>query len=312
LILGYINPEFLAGGTVPLQAELSHRGFRNDIAGPMGMSLAQATHGAFRIVASNMNRAIRAVSSERGRDPRRLAMVAFGGNGPIFAAAMAEDLGIRHILVPPFAGLFSAVGLLHAQVEHQFPRSFRRSATGISVTELQVAWAEMAEAARTQLIADGVAAAHIEFTQMVRLRYVGQTFELAVPMPGDATDIGAVLAEQFGCEHERSYGHRAAGNEPVEIVGLLLIARGPATAPPRHAPVAPTEAPPRCRQVYFGGRHGWLETPIIGRSALAQTMAGPCIVEEYDATCVVPPGAQAMLDEFGNIRLDIGDASGVG
>ena len=126
VLLGYINPHHLVGGALKLNAEKARAVFSETIATPLKMTAEDAAYGAHQIAASNMIRAIRAVSSERGRDPREFALFAFGGNGPLFAAGMAAALGIKRIVVPPCAGLFSSFGLLYADVEYHFSRTFRR------------------------------------------------------------------------------------------------------------------------------------------------------------------------------------------
>jgi N-methylhydantoinase A len=138
------------------------------------------------------------------------------------------------------------------------------------------------------------------------MRYKGQSFDLAVPLDPGAP-VPAVLEERFHAEHERTYGHRAGADEPIEVVGLQVIGRGLAERPrmpDRLAPVA--EGPPLPpRRAWFGAEHGWIETQVLRRSALATPRHGPCIIEEYDATCLVPPGARASLDDFGTIVIEV-------
>ena len=151
LLLGYISPAYLVGGAVKLNADKARRAFAEKIATPMGMTLEKAAHGAHLIAASNMIRAIKAVSSERGRDPREFALFAFGGNGPVFACGMAAALGMRRIVVPPSAGLFSSFGLLYADVEHHYSRTFRRLLRRSDPREIERAWDALARQALDQL-----------------------------------------------------------------------------------------------------------------------------------------------------------------
>src|SRR4029079_17191788 len=130
VVLGYLNPAALAGGAVKLNAGRAHEVLEQRIAKALGLPLAEAAYGAHLIAASNMMRAIRAVSSERGRDPREYALFAFGGNGPLFAAGMARALEMTRVVVPPAPGLFSAFGLLYSEVEHHYVRNWRRTAPG--------------------------------------------------------------------------------------------------------------------------------------------------------------------------------------
>jgi N-methylhydantoinase A len=310
LVLGYLNPGHLVGGALKLDAEKAREVIAEKIAKPLGMSLEAAAYGAHLIAASNMIRAIKAVSSERGRDPRDYALVAFGGNGPIFAAGMAADIGIGRVLIPPSAGVFSSFGLLYAEVEYYFTRTRKRLLRGAAPVELQAVLDGLEKEARTRLGEDGFGPDRIDIRRFASLHYQGQSFELRVPMVAGRLDGAALAAieEAFGLEHERTYGHRAGIDEPVELVSLEIIGRGIPDAPRAASAAAPSLAPDiviasPTRRAYFGPAQGWLEARIVNRSALATRHQGPCIVEEYDATCLVPPGWTARLDEFGNIAM---------
>jgi N-methylhydantoinase A len=311
VILGYLNPHALAGGAVKLNAARARAVFDDRVAGRIGLPLERAAYGAHLIAASNMMRAIRAVSSERGRDPREYALFAFGGNGPLFAAGMAAALEMGRIVVPPAPGLFSSFGLLYSDVEHHYIRSHRRLLRGAAPDEIQAIWQGMEVEALAQLAREGFHGSGSEIRRSADLRYQGQSFELTVPVPADIAG-GAAIARMeaaFAGEHERTYGHRAGPDEPVEIVSLRVVARGIPDRPrvPERlelARAAEAGAVLR-RRVYFGPEHEWLETPVLGRGALRGGRAGPCIVEEYDATCVVPPGARAALDAWDNIVIDL-------
>lgn len=311
VILGYLNPAYLIGGALRLNANRAHQAFAEKIATPLGLPLAHAAYGAHQIAASNMIRAIKAVSTERGRDPRQYALFAFGGNGPVFAAGMAEALHMKRIVVPPSPGLFSSFGLLYADVEHHYSRTFRRLLRRVDPQELNAAWDRMVTEAGDQLKADGFSAAYMRLRRAANMHYQGQTYELTVPVPEGPLDGEAVLAleEAFGREHERTYGHRAGPGEPVEIVNLQVVGQGIPDRPRAPETLLPgrgegtNRSPPR--QAYFGPNVGWLETPVLHRSDLATPHEGPCIIEEYDATCVVPPRVKAVLDAYGNIILDL-------
>jgi N-methylhydantoinase A len=279
------------------------------------MSVEDAAHGAHLIAASNMIRALKAVSSERGRDPREYALVGFGGNGPVFAAGMAEALSIPQVLIPPSAGVFSSFGLLYAEVEYYFTRTRKRLLRAVTPDELQTIVDGLEAEARTRLAEDGFAPDRIEIRRSASLHYQGQSFELRVPLAAGRLDQAALAAleEAFGVEHERTYGHRAGVEEPVELVSLEVIGRGipdkPRAAAASAAGLAPDIAiAERRRRAYFGPGLGWLDTAIVNRSDLKMPHAGSCIVEEYDATCVVPPGWTARLDSYGNIVMTRSEA----
>ena len=304
VLLGYINPAHLVGGALKLNAARAREVFSRTIAEPLGMALERAAHGAHLIAASNMIRAIKAVSTERGRDAREFALFAFGGNGPVFACGMAAALGMKRIVVPPSPGLFSSFGLLYADVEHHYSRSLRRLLRKSNALEIERAWAELARQALEQLEAEGFTKDKARIRRSAALHYHGQTYELTVALPDGPIDL-AWLEEAFGREHEKTYGHRAGADEPVELVSIQVVGQGVregAAVPERLRASRSEPTPPPPRKAYFGS---WIETPVVRRSDLAKLRTGPLIVEEYDATCVVPPGARAGLDAGSNIVIQL-------
>jgi N-methylhydantoinase A len=309
--LGYLNPTHLVGGALKIDAEKARAALRNKVATPLGMTPEAAAYGAHQIAASNMIRAIKAVSTERGRDPREFAIFAFGGNGPLFACGMAEALGLKRVVIPPSAGLFSAFGLLYADVEHHYARTFRRLLRGGSLEEIDAAWGALANEARRQLESEGFSGDRIRVRRSAALHYQGQSYELVVPVPDGALDLAMVahLEEAFGREHETTYGHRAGPEEPVELVNIQVIGQGlreGADVPESVRSSRSEPAPPPPRKAYFGPEHGWLDTPVVSRASLATAAKGPLIVEEYDSTTLVRPGVRASLDRGGNIVLELG------
>jgi N-methylhydantoinase A len=311
VILGYLSPEHLIGGALKLNAAKARAAFEANIARPMGLSVEVAAFGAHEIAASNMIRAIKAVSTERGRDPREFALFAFGGNGPLFACGMATSLGIGQVIVPPAPGLFSSFGLLYADVEHHYSRSFRRLLRGADLTEIDAAWLDLARQATAQLETEGYTGKDARLRRSGALHYKGQSFDLVVPVPDRPFDASMVayLEEAFGAEHEKTYGHRAGPEEPVELVSIQVVGQGlrEGSGVPERVLQSRSEAEPGPpRRAYFGAAHGWIDTPVLKRSDLATRRSGPVIVEEYDATCLVPPDATAKLDAGGNIVIDLG------
>jgi N-methylhydantoinase A len=306
LVLGYLDAGGLVGGALKLDAEAARRAVAEKLAAPLRLPLEQAAHGMLRLASATMMRAIRAVSVERGRDPRNFSLLAFGGNGPLFAAAIAAELGIRRVLIPPMPGLFSAFGLLLADTEHHFSRSLRMR-TDDDEAALQAVFDALRREGMARLAEDGFPPERSRVELSAHARYVGQSSDLPVMVPhNDASDFLAALPEAFANEHEQNYGFRAPSGEPVEIMGISVVARGiperprlPARIPPASAPVPPT------RRAWFADA-GWLETPVVDRATLATgARKGPLIVQEYDATALVPPGAEASVDGFGNIVLNL-------
>jgi N-methylhydantoinase A len=303
LVLGYLDPAGLAGGALRLDRRAAEAAVREKLAEPLGLGVEEAAHGMLLLAASSMMRAIRAVSVERGRDVRTATLLAFGGNGPLFAAGIAAELGIARVLVPPLPGLFSAFGLLLADTEHHLSRSLR--AVVADPAALQAAIDALVDEGHARLAADGFPAGRRFLALSARARYAGQSSEIPVPLAtAKAGELLDALPEAFAAEHERTYGFRAPPGEPVQLVDLALIARGipedprlPASVPPARAAV-----PPR-RRTWFPAS-GWIDAPVLDRAGLAEAVhSGPLIVQEYDATCLVPPDSSALLDRFGNIEI---------
>lgn len=311
VLLGYINPVHLVGGAVKLCAQKARDAFLTKVAEPLGMPVEEAAFGAYRIAASNMIRAIRAVSVERGRDPREFVLFAFGGNGPLFACPVAISLHMTRVVVPPSAGLFSSFGLLYSNVQHHYSHTMRRLVRGVDVCELQAAWSDLEQLAAKRLSEEGFTGVQVHIRRTAALHYRGQSHSLLVNARTGDVDRAMIdeLESAFGDEHERTYGHRATGDEPVELVSIAVLGEGlrdGADVPENIRLTRPEVRPPPPRPAYYGPPHGWLDTPVLRRSDLsAASREGPLIVEEYDATCLVPPGASASLDAGNNIVIEL-------
>jgi N-methylhydantoinase A len=304
VVLGYLNPDALAGGTVPIEGERARAAVQR-IASALGVDLLDAAFGIHRLANSTMTRAVKAVSTYRGRDPRDFTLFAFGGNGGIHAAALADDLQMRRVIVPPAAGVFSAVGLLCADLEAVRSTAFLRALDADSAAEVAKRCGELEREALSELnVQDGVVV-----HWRAELRYAGQGFELPVDLARDATGVAAIR-ERFEREYRRTYGHELEGHR-IDFVALRVTAtvppRGPATFSRmrralHRAPTAPS------RRAYFGPEDGLLETQVIERGELTATpRVGPLIVEEYEGTTVVPPRATAIRDELNNIVITLSE-----
>jgi N-methylhydantoinase A len=307
LALGYLNPDYLVGGGLRLNADAARRVLAEKIAGPLGKPLLDAALGVYEVACGTMIRAVKAVSTYRGRDPRDFALFAFGGNGPMVAARLAEMLEMRRVVIPPSAGVFSAFGLLMSDLEHEQVQGFLRPLNESVVGDMAARFEVLEQSVGALLQQDRIGTAAATIRRMADLRYAGQAHELPVPVPAGRIDMAA-LAMAFGDEHERNYGHRADA-EAVECVTLRVIgslAIGNATPDGQFRPSQPesASAATRTRQAFFGATRGLIDTPVLSRAALASAgRKGPLIVEEYDATAVVPPGWTASLDSGGNIHL---------
>ena len=311
VILGYVNPMHLLAGALALNADKARDVFAQRVAKPLDMDVTEAAYGAYLVAVSNMIRAIKAVSSERGRDPRRYVLCAFGGNGPLFAASMAQTLSMKRVIIPPASGVFSALGLLCSEVEHHYTRSHRGSTRDVKPVEFNAMLEGAEDEAYAQFAADGFPREAVRLERFADLRYPGQSFELTVPVAAgrvDATSL-ATLEENFASEHARTYGHRAVAGAAVEFVNLRLVGTGIPQRPrvPQKIRLRRNDVSrgAQSRPVYFGRDHGFLQTPVLRRSDVGAAAAGPCIIEEYDATCVVPPGATIVLEDSGNLVMDL-------
>jgi N-methylhydantoinase A len=302
LILGYLDPAGLVGGALKLDTDAARAAITRGLAEPLHRSVEEAAFGMLRVASASMMRAIRAVSVERGRDPRQFVLLAFGGNGPLFAAAIAAELGITRVIVPPLPGVFSAFGLLVADAEHHATRSLRTRLDEADAAQIAAVLDGLMAAGAERLGRDGFPPQRRAFRRAALARYVGQSSEIEVRLPEGA--FLPRLAELFSEEHERTYGFRAPPEEPVELIGLSVIARGLPEYPRLPNAIPPAAATvPASRRAWFPDG-GWIDTPVFSRAALAVTpRSGPLIVQEYDATCLVPRGATATVDPFGNIRL---------
>ena len=303
LALGYLDPGGLTGGTMRLDLDAARAAIQRDLATPMGLSVEEAAHGMLRLASATMMRAIRAVSVERGRDPRQFAMLAFGGNGPLFAAGIAAELGIARVIIPPLPGVFSAFGLLVADAEHHGRQSIRVRLDVADSHRINTIIADLTAAGTQRLTRDGFAASRQIFQRAASVRYAGQSSEIEVGLP-DGIVTSETIAVLFADEHERTYGFRAPAGEGVELMGLSVMARGLPEQPRLPSRIPPfTQAVPPMRRAWFPGQ-GWVETPVTDRAGLAGSVGGPLIVQEYDATCLVPKGMTAGLDAFGNILVE--------
>jgi N-methylhydantoinase A len=309
IVLGYVNPDYLVGGKVRLNADKARRALDERIARPLRLSLLDAAHGIFTIAGATMTRAVKAVSTYRGRDPRDFALIAFGGNGPVAGVEVARSLKMQRVLVPPAPGVFSAVGLLLSDIEHEFLRTFFRRTEEVSEKDVAGAFRQLEDEALSTLRREAFAIDQIEMRWLADMRYSGQAYELTVPVTQNGVDLEA-MHKAFHAEHERTYGHRSDG-DPVDLVNVKVIARVPqAQASYRGLAAEPAgrlNQEVRVRQAYFGAAHGSIATPVYRRSDLAgKAIEGPAIIEEYDATAVIPPGCRASLDRLGNIDIELG------
>jgi N-methylhydantoinase A len=307
VVLGYIRTGQLADGQIRIDREAAERAIYDQIAAPLGMDLVLAADGIHRITNARTMRALRAVSTERGRDPRDFALIAFGGAGPIHAAGLARELGSPQVRIPPLPGLFSALGLLLSGVEHHDIRSCMLAGPERIAAGLQQIGAELHEGMLARFQSEGFAADQVALNWSADMRFQGQTSEIRVVLSEAPKHAHAgQLRAMFEAEHERLYGHRSDPDNEVEITAVRLIGRAAlGTQATALTPIATYRPAERSRQAYFGPEWGMLETPVVARADLADGRNGPLLVDEYDSTTVIPPGMRATLDEQGSILMEL-------
>ena len=307
VVLGYIRPGELADGEVSIDIEAARRTIYDHIAVPLGMDLLQAAEGIHRIANARTMRALRAVSTERGRDPREFVLMAFGGSGPIHAAGLANELLIRQIIVPPLPGLFSTLGLLFSGVEHHDVRSCLLSGETLNARTLEQIKMEMQRNILAQFETEGYPANQVTLSCSVDIRFKGQASEIriAVTDEGFTETTVQTLHTTFETEHERLYGHKSDPDNPVEVVAVRLI--GQAGIRGQQDVLNPAERLGEralSREAYFGASWGTIDTPVISRHGLkGEGTTGPLLIDEYDSTIVVPPDYRGYLDNEGNILM---------
>ena len=304
LTLGYLNPGQLVDGGLKIDASKARAALAEEIAAPLGKDVLDAAYGVLEVACGTMMRAVKAVSTYRGRDPRDFTLFAFGGNGPVVAAFIADMLEMTRVIVPPNSGVFSAYGLLLSDIEQEVARTHLAALSATDPGALDKLFGELETELAAAMRAEGYGSGDYVLSRYADLRYEGQAHELTVPVgsANGAPDVAA-MAAAFGDEHERTYGHKAEGAE-VESVTLRALATVSVDKPaPRLRPEKIHAAGER--QAFFGARHGRIDVPVLRRNALdANPRSGPFIVEEYDTTCVVPPGWAARLDASQNIVLE--------
>ncbi|MDP2857006.1 MAG: hydantoinase/oxoprolinase family protein, partial [Bacillota bacterium] len=261
------------------------------------------------VVVSNMVRAVRVISVERGEDPRDFALLAFGGAGPLHASAVARQLGIRHTIIPAAPGLLCAAGALLAEPRMEFSKT-RVLDIGEDPAALGEEFERLCALGSAWLDREGIEPEKRSLHRSAEMRYVGQNHELAVALPGGPIDASTLkaLRDGFHDEHHKHFGYSSPA-EPVQVITCRVAAIGSVLDLPLLRPAPTTGAPSLTghRRVYFDTVDAWLDCPVHARDALApQTQInGPAVVEQTDSTTVLWPGDQALVDHCGNIVVQV-------
>jgi N-methylhydantoinase A len=309
LVLGRLSADYFLGGEITLDLNAAEEAIEEKCAGPLDLDTVRAAYAIVEIANHAMTNALRLVSIERGYDPREFVLVAFGGAGPMHANRLASEIHVPTTLVPLGPGVASALGLLVADAKHELSVTLVRQGKDLDPVELEARCRELEERGRAMLIQDRIPASKMRFRRQAEIRYVGQSYELAVDLPGgiNQAEIDRAIA-RFHDDHERTYGF-SAPSEPVELVNLRVVAVGLIAKPewPELEPgdVSWEAARKGSRSVFFSEHEGFIDCPIIDRYRLGRevVLPGPAIVEEVDSTTVLHPGYQATVDRFGSLLI---------
>jgi N-methylhydantoinase A/oxoprolinase/acetone carboxylase beta subunit len=305
VVLGYLNPARFAGGAMALDVAAAERAVAT-IGQRLGVDRVAAAAGIHRVVNARMADQIRLVTIKRGYDPRQFSLVVLGGAGPVHGAALAAEMDMAEVLVPEAPGVLAAFGLLAAAIEHHHARTQQSRTDVADLREVNTCLADLDAAGRARMREEGAPASEVRVAYAADMRYVGQAYELEVPIAAPLTrERVADIVAAFHATHERIYGY-ARPQQVAEFVNFRAVHTYPLPRPvvKPAARASRTLADARIgeRRAYFGG---YVPTTLYERARLplGARLAGPAIVEQDDTTTVIPPGVTALVDEAGNLRL---------
>ncbi|HEY8766512.1 MAG TPA: hydantoinase/oxoprolinase family protein [Dehalococcoidia bacterium] len=312
LVLSYLEPSTFIGGKLQVDPELSRKAIQEKVAGPLGLTVEEAALGVVQVVNVNMEVAVRLSFVESGLDQRRFALIAFGGAGPMHAARIAKNVGVPRVIVPPYPGLSCAVGLLQTEVKHHYLHSRLESLGRFPVGELNQMLEVLDERAMSEALSEGFAESDISLHRGLDLRYPYQGYELTVPCPsgklGDEHVAGIRTA--FNDLHQQVYG-TSAPDETPEVVNVRVMSLGevPTLELPRvpAGDKSPEAALVGTRKTRFEEHKDYVDTAVYRRDALlaGNEIEGPAVIQQLDSTTVVLPGQTVVVDEFGNLIINV-------
>jgi N-methylhydantoinase A len=308
LITGRIDPEYFLGSGVRLQRDKAVQAVTEKIAKPLDLSLEEAALGILTIANFNMSLSVRAVSVEKGYDPRDCVLVPSGGGGALHAIAIARELSVPRVIIPPMPAHFSALGMLLADLKHDYVQTYVRELAETSGTQIAGAFSLLEKSAFEILAEEGARAEDIVVRRFLDMRYRGQEYTLPVPITEDLrslVDFSEIRA-RFDQLHQEHYGH-SAPQEPVMIVNLRLSALGKTDdrLPLASPPLQGERAARGHRAVIFETTS--IDTPVYLRSGLKESdsLDGPAVIEEIGATILVYPGDKMQVNEFGHLVIEV-------
>ena len=311
LTLGYLDPGALLAGRLAIRADKAEAAITERLAGPLKLDVDDTAAAVVSIVNNAMAEALRIVSVERGHDAREFSLVAFGGAGPMHAAELASELGVREIIIPPIPGGFSALGLVATDLKRDYVKTFYAPLTGIDPADINAVYQGMEESARDMLRATDIPESRWVFERAADLRYLRQAYELTVPAPADAVTPETLdaLANGFHEKHRQTYGHENR-NEIVQMVNLRLTAIGRLEGLDLRQTSATGggSSMTGSRKVWFKGASR-IDCAIHDRDKMnaGAEAPGPAVIQAVDTTIVVPPGWTARADDNGYIIMEASD-----
>ena len=318
VVLGRIDPATFLGGEMQLDAEAARRAVEDRIARPLGLSTEAAAEGIIRVINATMVRGMRAVSVEKGYDPRDFVIVAFGGGGPLHAADLAREMSVPNVLIPVMPGVTSALGLLVADLRYDVSATVRGSLASPDLAALTRVYEDLERQASGQMARDGVDHGAVHLHRTADVRYARQSWELEVPVPPGALDETAIalVRSDFHARHAQQYGYAMESEELIlvnaQVSAIAVLPKPPlgtadgtnGTDASRAAAALSREEPGR-RQMWLGGR--MVEAAVYARAGLppGEAFAGPAIVEQLDTTTYIGPGDRVIVDPFGNLIVTV-------
>ena len=310
LVLGYLRPDFFAGGEVMLDLEPAKKAIEQRVAQKLGIDVVKAAAEIHRVLHNKMADQLRLASVYRGYDPRQFSLVAFGGAGPVAAGRLLQILGFKEAVIPRTPGVMSALGLLAADIEHEEVVTLLADADKVNPNDVKKVLKKGEALCEKKRKGVGISETLLRVDYLAEMRYVGQSWELEVPFPEGAGEITEKeiqkVVERFHEVHRRVY-HHAHPRLPVEFTAFrVLFSQESVPAPVLERLMPGTQAEPvRWREAYFGEGGGWVKSSVYERGAIVagQEIEGPAIVDQADSTTVIYPSQRAVADEWGNLVI---------
>jgi N-methylhydantoinase A len=312
VMLGYMNPNYLLGGDFALNAEKARKIYKEKVASALNGDLLDAAYGVYEIANSNIRRAITSVSSERGRDPRKFSLFVFGGAGALHGAAVARSIGMKEVIIAPLAGIFSAYGLLCADIQRNYVKAYDTPLDAGALAGVNSVLEEMTRAALKIALQFGHSESAVKVERYADLRYRRQQSELTMMLPEHELHERNLksLYEHFHKEYEATFGFRLTSSA-IEIVNLrvsstIAISKPATDGLSKNGTRIPKNTAVVIREAYFGPLYGTMQVPVASLDDIsASSQKGPIFIDTYDSTIIVPPQSHIKRSENGNLTITL-------